>query len=111
MANTLEGRGYRQIFDQQAVRLRNHFDQRGQSIADKKKVNQVVADGLVIIRRHRLGIAANNGYPFRIGFPSQSGDHRRIAWPGPAQAFGTITHQRIPIGGFSFRHFNDCPQR
>ncbi len=54
-------------------------------VAQIEQVDAVIAHGLVVIGRHRPGLAADQGDPFRIGFADQRANGDGVGGLGSAQ--------------------------
>ena len=78
MAAALKIGRHGQIFDQNMVRLRDHFDQRRQVACDEQQVDQMIAHRHGVIGRHRLRFATEQRDPFRISGTREGADGRRI---------------------------------
>src|SRR5260221_11409556 len=70
----LEAGKHGDVLDEEMIRKRNHLDQADETIADEGVVDDMLSHGARVIRRHRLGLAPDDGTPFRVGRPREIAD-------------------------------------
>ena len=76
-ATALERRRDGDILDQQMIGLADRLDQGGKRAVDVEKIEAMLGDGVVVVRRHGLGLAADQRHPFGVGLPRQVADRGR----------------------------------
>src|SRR5690348_11939439 len=69
-----------EIFDDQMVRMHDRLDEACERAIAIQQVEAVRAHGRLVIRTHRLGLAADNGNPFGVSRPRQLTDSGSVGY-------------------------------